>query len=160
MAQAEVAKKAEKPLPPQYYFLSRRTFMLRTKEGQCLSFEAGKPTHVPKLLHSLAMEKGLVPCDAAGKELDLVTASEANAASTEEFRPAQAPENADERNAAILRVVKAIVARNDSKDFGGNARPRAEAVSFALGWRVDPKDLNRLWDQHRAEILTGKKQVD
>lgn len=152
MAQAQVSK----PLPPQYLFVARRDYMLRTTQGACLTFEKGVPTHVPKQLHSLALEKGLLPCDEAGKEVDVAAAHEVMPA---ELKLLQAPESAEDRNAAILKALTEIVKRNSSKDFGGNNIPNVDSVVLALGWRVDAKEIRNVWNTHREFLLTGKRST-
>lgn len=142
------------PMPKQHYFVSRRDFMLCSKEGACITFEKGKPTHVPKALHSEVMEKGIMPCDEKGQELDL---EKAIAAAPAEIKVMVAPEDAADRAAAILEVLKQLVARNKSIDFGASNQPKAEAVRLALGWPVDQKEVRKVWEDNRRLLLVGKE---
>lgn len=140
--------------PKLNYFVSRRDFMLRSTLGHVITFEKGKPAHVPKALHSLALEKGLLPCDKDGKELDLEAAS---AVAPEEVKVLVAPEDAEEREEAVLKILKLLVERNNSADFGGGGIPKPEAVSQALGWRVDTKEVRTVWNKHRQALLVKEK---
>lgn len=142
------------PLPPQHFFVSRRDQMVRTTHGACITFEKNKPTHVPKALHSIVLEKGILPCNDTGKELDLEKAA---AAVPQEVQLLVAPETAEERGEAILKILKALVERNNSADFGASGIPKQDAVLTALGWAVDAKEIRQVWNANRQELLTGKK---
>lgn len=135
----------------QHLFVSRRTINVATPFGQTISFEKGKPTHVPKQLHSFMIEKGILPCDAKGEELDL----EAAGAVTQPDEPARlsAPEDADERLDAIKTVVRAIAERNNAADFNAGGTPKADAVSLALGWKADQREVRQAWVALRPELL-------
>lgn len=140
---------------PLTYFTSKRDIILFHREAiQRVLVEAGVPTHVPKALHSVALEKGLEPCDANGKPLG-------NAADLVEDPPKVllAPEDADEREAAIKEAMKAIVARNDASDFTSGGTPSSTAVTAAVGWKVDQKENRKVWEKHRRELLGAPAEL-
>lgn len=137
-------------LPQQHYFVSNKDMFLASTLGHSLTFKKGKATHVPKALHSLAMEKGLLPCDKSGKELDLAGARDVVQQEPEQLVE---PTDAEDRAEAILDVLKKIVARNNTRDFGGNNRPTVSAVTLALGWQTDAKEINKVWDANRETLL-------
>lgn len=137
-----------------HHFVARRDMMLRTTLGHCITFVKGEPTHVPKALHSLALEKGLMPCDPKGKELDLEAVA---AAVPQEVKLLVAPETAEDRSVAILKVLKAMIERNASTDFGAGGMPKPEAVKLALGWHVDAKEVRKVWSDNRQLLLVGRK---
>lgn len=137
-----------------HLFVSRRDTMLRSTLGHCITFVKGEPTHVPKALHPLALEKGMLPCDAKGRELDLEAVA---AAVPQEVKLLVAPETAEDRAEAILKILKAMIERNVSSDFGAGGMPKPEAVKFALGWHVDTKEVRKVWTDNRELLLTGKK---
>lgn len=139
-----------------HLFVSNRSFTLRSTLGHSVTFERGKPTHVPKALHPLAVERGLLPCDEKGTPLpekseEIVQESEAKS------RVLLAPDDPAEREDRIVAVFKALVAENKSSNFAGGGTPSAEAVSGALGWKTDQKEVRKVWEKTRAQILTGKK---
>lgn len=101
------------------------------------------------MMHSEVMEKGIMPVDDHG-EVD--TKHEIKL----ESKVVLAPEDGLERAKQILRVIEAIVARNNSKDFAGGGHPSAKAVSAALGWMTDQKEVSGVWKKHRETLLTEK----
>jgi hypothetical protein len=139
---------SSKQAPQLFYFVSNRDFVLGGSLGHRIAFEKGQPTHVPKIMHAMALEKGILPCTKEGKPLDTPQIY-----SPEEAKVVLAPEDADERSEAIVKAMKAIVKRNNAKDFTSGSTPSASAVSLAVGWKVDPKEARQVWDKHRHDIL-------
>lgn len=133
-------------------FVSNREVVVRSLSGHSIKFLKGVPTDVPRAMISEVMEKGILPVDEKGKTLDPeeVPVSEAP-------KVVLAPEDGYERHDKIYAVIKAIIERNSPKDFTGGGRPHAGSVTSALGWRVDQKEVNGVWEKHRAELI-GKKE--
>jgi hypothetical protein len=143
--------------PQMNFFVSRRNITVRSTQGAAISFEKGVPTHVPRHLQSVVAEKGILPCDAKGVELDIDAVA---AAVQPDEKPAPSgPETAEERQDAIKGAIKGIVKRNASADFGAGGTPRADAVTLALGWRVDQKEVRQAWVAMRPDLLNpgGKR---
>lgn len=139
MAKAEVK---------QYLFVSNRNITITSTLGYSIAFERGIPIHVPKRMHSEVMEKGCLPCDASGKILD---APEVEV--TPVAKVLIAPEDADERNAAINTVMETIVKRNNPLDFSAGGVPSAQAVTLALGWKVDAREIRPLWNKMKQDMV-------
>lgn len=133
-----------------YHFVSNRNITIGGLNGRRLAFAKGVPTHVPRNMHTLVMEKGVLPCDASGKSLD---EPETVAVDPEARTVLLAPEVAEDREVAIEKVIEAIVAKNDAKDFAGGGTPHAGAVSAALGWRADQREVRTVWLKVRGKIL-------
>lgn len=131
----------------QYLFVSNRDINIGSTLGYSIEFKRGRPTHVPRRMHSLVMERGCVPCDPAGKILDADKIQDPVEAPTVLL----APDDADERADKILEVVKALAKRNDAKSFSAGGVPTATAVSAALGWKVDQKEIRPVWDKFKRE---------
>lgn len=141
--------------PQLHYFISNRTINVGSNQGASIAFEKGKPTHVPRFMHGIVMEKGILPCDKDGKPLD------AESAPTADEKPVlTAPEDAEGRNDAIEKVCREMVKRNTPADFTAGGTPNATAVSFALGWKVDQKEVRAVWVKIRPEMLNpgGQKE--
>lgn len=132
----------EKKAPEKFLFVSPRDIVVRTTQGAAIAFEKGKPTHVPQRLHSLVMEKGILPCDAQGKVLD---AAEAAEVVPPEKKVKMAPEDPAKLEAELVTAMKMIVERNDAKDFTANGTPHSDAVSGLIGYRVDQKTVRDAW---------------
>jgi hypothetical protein len=131
-------------------FTSNRDIVVRSKStGHAIEFKKGVPTQVPPGMHSEVMEKGILPVEDDGKAVDPVK----HQAAVEPAKPKLPPEDGDVRNAEILEAIKVIVARNNSKDFAGGGCPHQQAVSSAIGYRVDQKEVRLVWEKHREAIL-------
>jgi len=140
-----------------YHFISNRNVTVGGMNGRRIAFAKGKPTHVPRTMHALIMERGILPCTADGKVLET---PEAAVVDPEAPRVLLAPETQEERDDAMKVVFKAIVEKNNAKDFAGGGTPGATAVSAALGWRVDQKEVRALWTKVRSEFLTDLSPGD
>lgn len=131
-------------------FVSNRDIIVRSKKcGQSILFVKGIPTNCPKPMWDEVMEKGILPVDEVGAPVDPAN----NEVSVDVSTIKLAPEDGEERDEKILAVVKAIVKGNDAKNFTGGGRPTAKAVSNALGWQVDQKDVNAVWLANRQKLL-------
>ena len=144
------------PQPEQFYFVSNRNFTLRSTAGRSITFAKGKPTHVPKMLHQEAIERGLLACDDKGvpfpeKGEEIVEASE-------KAEVKLAPTTREERDEAMAAVFEAMVKRNNAAEFTGGGTPNAEAVSMALGFKVDQKEVRTLWLKVRAKLVGGSNE--
>lgn len=134
-------------------FVSNRNVVVRSKNtGHAIEFLKGVPTRVPNGMHEECLTIGILPVDGDGKpvdpaENDVVT----------EVKLKVVPEDAHERAAFILEACKAIVARNNSKDFAGGGQPSPDAISVALGWRVDQKEVRPVWEKNRQALLNKKE---
>lgn len=142
--------------PQQHLFVSNRSQTVRTTLGHSVTFVKGKATHVPKALHHLMVEKGILPCDDAGKPIP-EKGEEAVEAAAAADAPKLAPDTAEERNEAIERAIRAIVERNSPKDFNAGGMPSPEAVGSAVGWKTDTKEVRSVWVRVRPELLAGGK---
>jgi len=134
----------------QQHFVMHRDIRIISTTGHAIAFKAGKPTPVPKILHKEVMEKGGVPCDASGV---IVDAKAAAAVVPEKKVLVGMPEDPVEREEAVLGAIRQIVERNNPKDFAGGGTPAATACTLLLGWKVDAKDVRRVWEKHRADLV-------
>jgi hypothetical protein len=141
------------PKPKQYLFVSSRDVNVGSTHGYSIFFPKGVPTHVPRIMHSEVMEKGILPCDAKGNTLDApaVAAMEPPA-----LKIMVAPEDAEERTDQIRDALKALAAKGDSKDFTAGGIPSASATTAVLGWRVDAKEIRPVWAELKPEIVKSE----
>lgn len=136
-------------------FISNRDIVVRSaKAAQAIRFEKGKPQDVPQSMVQEVLDKGILPVEDSGEP---VKAGEKEVVKDSALKKL-APEDGDERRAAIVEVMRAIVARNDAKDFTSGGMPSAGAVSLALGWRTDTKEIKAIWSAERNGMLeaTGR----
>ncbi len=142
---------------PQYFFISHRNVNIGSTLGYSIQFEKGKPTHVPKAMHAIVLERGCLPCDKDGNVQESVASTIAESAEAKPARPVE-PENAESRNEAIEAAMRAIVARNSPKDFTAGGMPSPAAVSSALGWQADAKDIRPLWNKIKPGLVGTKPE--
>lgn len=136
-------------------FTSSRDLIVRSRNiGMSIFFKKGVPTLVPPAMHDEVMEKGILPVDDDGLALKPGTEDVVKTEKTVVLPP----EDGAVRAKKIVEVFKAIVARNSSVDFTGGGTPAAAAVTAALGWRVDQKEVRAVWEKNR-EALIGNKQL-
>lgn len=135
----------------QYLFVSRRTINVGSLTGRSILFEAGVPTHVPREMHSEVMEKGILPCDADGQVLDNVQGIDVEAADKPKIL--LAPEDPAEREEAIAGVIRALAERNARGDFTAGGVPHPDAVTAALGWKVDSREIRPIWTKLKPELI-------
>lgn len=139
--------------PKMQMFVSHRDIVVRSSKcGQAIRFIAGVGTQVPRIMHDEVLEKGILPVDAAGKTVDPVQVA---TLVPEKPKLITAPEDAMDREDAIKGVLKALVDDNSPKNFTGAGCPTAKAVSLALGWSVDQKDVRTVWEKHRVELTAA-----
>lgn len=129
-------------------FVANRDVEVATTHGIALNFKKGVPQQAPRAIHSILIEKGILPVDENGEiETDTITEVTANPAGQK-----AEPEDAGERADAIEQAMRAIVKRNKSTDFSGGT-PSAQAVSALLGWRTDQKEVRKVWTDKRVSII-------
>jgi hypothetical protein len=126
---------------------------ITSTRGASVFLKKGVPTHVVRHMHAAVLEKGALPCDELGKTLDAEGAPEVE----EGPKVMIAPEDAEARAEAIEKVSREFVKRNSSKDFTAGGTPSASAVSLALGWKVDQKEVRTVWMKIRPELLGNQE---
>lgn len=133
------------------YFVSNRDFVLRSTSGHAIRFEKGKPQHVPSILHSEVLERGAMPCDHDGKMLDEPTEVVVKV-DTNDKKPVMAPDTQEAIDKDIEAAIKLIVEKNKPSDFAGST-PSAASVGALVGYPVNQKDVRKVWERIRADII-------
>jgi hypothetical protein len=111
------------------YMKSLRNFRLASTSGHCPQFVAGKPTFVPDVAVSDAMQAGCVPVEA--DEIPHI----------EEIQKAKLEFSGDIRKSVIMLAIKAIIDKNDHKEFDGAGNPKDSVVGARLGLVVSQKEV-------------------
>lgn len=122
------------------YVLNRK-FALRSTQGRIMNFEKGVPTYVPP---QCEVEAVAIGAEIAPGE----TAVAPNPTPDESILAPKAPEG-DAREEMIVRAFKALQKRNERTDFTAAGYPSAKAVTAALGFPVDKKEVARIWVDYR-----------
>lgn len=126
-------------------FVSNRDIVVRSLHGHSIEFKKNVPTEVPRLLHAECLEKGILPEEGP----------EQGNAIVDPAGPKLAPDDAEVRYDEVLAAIKAIVKRNNSNDFTGGGHPSATAISAAVGWKVDQKEVKEIWVKVREGLIKG-----
>ena len=117
-----------------------RDYVLTTMFGHSIRFNKGEPVDVPKMAIKSAVAIGAVEAE---------TNSPPNV--IEEPRYDGAPADPFEREAQIFEAIKKVVEVNDPDDFTAGNSPRAQALSRVLGYPVDRREINPLWQRYHDE---------
>lgn len=133
-------------MPKQHMFVSNRDVMVSSTLGHSIQFLKGVPIHVPKIMHKEVIEKGILPVEGAETATEMLTEAEGGGVKIH-----LAPEDPDDREEAIGKACRALAERNNSRDFTGGGVPSATAVTAALGWKVDQKEVKDIWQKLRQE---------
>lgn len=132
-------------------FVSNRDIIIRSKNtGHAIEFKKGVATRVPRGMYDEVMERGILPVDEG-------EAAEVTKSLDDQTKILLAPEDALERSDRILDVMKAIIARNNSKDFTGGGMPHPQSITAALGWKVDHKEVRGVWEKNREALVSGAR---
>lgn len=113
-------------------FVLNRHHTLQTTLGHSIGFTKGEPVHVPSELWAAAQAIGAVPED----ELP-----EAKIADTKE------PADSVERKAAIFAAFEALVLAGKRDAFTGTGVPHAKSLASQLGFILDNKERDILWQE-------------
>lgn len=131
-------------------FISSRDVIVRSKNtGMSILFKKGVATKVPEAMYEEVLEKGVVPVEG---EAPVDPAKLVDAGKPKIVLP---PEDGLVRAKQILAVLKELVKRNNATEFTAGGTPSATAVTAALGWKVDQKEVRQVWEKNRAKILQG-----
>jgi hypothetical protein len=118
-----------------------------------IAFKAGEPTALPRSMHEEAINKGILPVEG---EKASAAATQKIAGADNTTKVVMPPDSLEVREDAILEGIKAIVKRNVATDFTANGTPSATSLTAALGWKVDGKEVRKVWEKNRQQILADK----
>lgn len=108
---------------------SLRAFRLATTTGHVILFKPDTPVFVPDVAVSEAMQAGCVPVD------------ESDTPFIEDLSRAKVEFQGDVRRSMVYLAVKAVVERNNAKEFDGGGTPKASVISDALGFEIGNKEV-------------------
>lgn len=130
-------------------FISNRDVQVNSVFGHSVLFKKGVPTYAPPPIRKECIEKGILPVEGVEEATAVLEAED------EKARPKihLAPEDPDERKASIEAACMAIAKSNNSRDFTGGGVPNAQAVTAALGWKVDQSEIKDVWKELKPKIL-------
>lgn len=112
-------------------YIAPRDMTVASLSGRSVEFKKGVPTYAPDQMHAELIAKGIVPAEA-------IPDPEPN-------DEPQAPIVPAERQAAVFASFEKLVLRNKRGDFAGTGAPHAAVLSKDLGWDIDGKERDTLW---------------
>lgn len=112
-------------------FTMQRDRVVASTTGHAVAFKKGVPTYVPPEMHSEVLEMGAEP------ETEI----------PETQKPAgAAPVDPGERRALIAKAMEDIVLANNRDDFTAAGSPHNKAVSLKVGFQVDARERDKVWE--------------
>lgn len=115
-------------------FVLNRDKILSSTLGHTIEFKKGVKTHVPKELWAAAQGIGAIPAE----ELP------------EETKPeSKEPLDPIERKAVIFKTFESLVLGAKREDFTGNGAPHAKALLREMGFSIDNKERDILWQEFK-----------
>ena len=117
---------------------SLQNLRLETTSGHVLVFTPDKPTYVPDSVVSEARKRGCVLVDGDEAQFE------------DDLSRARVDFSGELRQSLLFMAVKAVMAKNDPKDFDGAGIPTADAVGELVGFTVAGSEVPpvfQLWHQ-------------
>jgi hypothetical protein len=117
-------------------FILNRDKTICSTQGHAIAFVQGVPTHVPPAMWADVQAAGGVP-ESALPEAELA--------------PSREPADPAARTALIFATFAQLVQAGRREDFTGNGMPHVKVLEAALGFRIDNKERDALWQQFRLK---------
>jgi hypothetical protein len=117
------------------FILNRNKTVVSTL-GHAIEFKKGEPTHVPPEMWPAVQAIGAIPEDELPEE---------KVADTKE------PADPIERKKAIFKAFEQMVLVNDRESFTGTGAPHAKALEAQLGFKIDSKERDALWQAFQTQ---------
>jgi hypothetical protein len=111
-----------------------RDFILHSRNGHAIKFEANKPVRVPYPAIDEAIAIGAVFSNKEDQKI-LV----------DEKPELKAPDLGFEREQKIYDAMHAIMIENDPDKFTPGGKPKLAELSESVGYEVDRKEADALW---------------
>ena len=99
-----------------------------------VQFKKGEPTYVPPAARRYVMEVGATPVDTGEDH------SQEDPTSSLPQEP-----SGEDREKAVFKVFEALVARDKRGDFDAAGKPTPKVISQLVGFEIDAKERNALW---------------
>lgn len=112
-----------------------RDYILRSVYGYTVEFKANEPVIVPSRVIDEAIAIGAVFTNAVEQRLNV----------TEPPKVEEVPQGF-ERKQKLYDALAVIAERNSPEEFTPGSKPKLEAVKTAVGFDVDRKEVNDVWN--------------
>jgi len=118
-------------------YIAPRNMTVASKSGRSVQFVKGTPTYAPPQMHAELIALGIVPAEE-------IPEPEATGDTKEPTLPA-------ERQAEVFAAFEKIILRGKRGDFSGTGAPHAAVLSRELGWTIDGKERDVLWQKFQSD---------
>lgn len=117
-------------------FILQRDKIISSTLGHAIAFAKGVPTHVPPAMWADVQAAGGVPESELPEEV---------------HAPTREPSDPAAREAVIFATFEQLVLARRREDFTGNGAPHVKALEAAMGFRLDTKERDALWQKFRLQ---------
>lgn len=118
-------------------YIAPRNMTVASRSGRSVAFEKGKPTYAPDQMHAELIAVGIIPAEEIPEPEDDGSIKE--------------PTVPAERQAAVFAAFETVILRGKRGDFAGTGAPHAAVLSKELGWSIDGKERDVLWQKFQAD---------
>jgi hypothetical protein len=118
-------------------YIAPRDMTVASRSGRSVGFKKGIPTYAPDQMHAELIAVGIIPAEEIPEPEDTGGIKE--------------PVVPAEREAEVFAVFERLVLRNKRGDFAGTGAPHAAVLSKELGWSIDGKERDTLWQKYQAD---------
>jgi hypothetical protein len=118
-------------------YIAPRNMTVASISGRSVAFKKGEPTYAPPQMHAELIAVGIVPAEEIPEPEDTGGVKE--------------PTVPAERQEAVFAVFEKLILRGKRTDFAGTGAPHAAVLSKELGWDIDGKERDVLWQKFQAD---------
>lgn len=118
-------------------YISQRNVTIASKSGRSVYFPKGEPTYAPDQMHAELIQNGILPVE--------------DIPEPEDDGGVKEPTVPTERQAAVYAAFEKIILRAKRGDFAGTGAPHAAVLSKELGWTIDGKERDVLWQSFQTD---------
>jgi hypothetical protein len=118
-------------------YIAPRNMTVASISGRSVAFKKGEPTYAPPQMHAELIAVGIVPAEEIPEP--------------EETGGVKEPVVPAERQEAVFAVFEKLILRGKRTDFAGTGAPHAAVLSKELGWDIDGKERDVLWQKFQAD---------
>ena len=117
-------------------YIAPRDMTVSSLSGRSVQFVKGLATYAPPQMHAELIAKGIIPAEEIPEPV-VDTNDE--------------PMVQSERELALFAAFEKIILRGKRGDFAGTGAPHAAVLSKELGWSIDGKERDVLWQKFQAD---------
>lgn len=118
-------------------YISQRDITVASKSGRSVAFKKGVPTYAPDQMHAELVQNGILPVEEIPEPVSDGSPKE--------------PTVLAEREAAVYAAFEKLILRGKRGDFAGTGSPHVAVLSKELGWGIDGKERDVLWQKFQAD---------